>query len=123
MEFSDVEEDSKIDKSKYKNINCKKTFDWFFDNNYRVWSCQNNNLKEIYPYSKLPEISMYLCLHRKKHAELIPIVFNAVKKYHKEYLLFGKIEKRIISKVIYKIIPKYLTFRKVIDYIKRRINK
>lgn len=118
-----IEIASKIRKRKYENINCKKTLDWFFDNNYRVWSCNKNNLKEIYPSSKLPEISMYLCLHKKKHAELIPIVFNAVKKYRSEYLLFGKIEKRIIWKIVYKIIPKYFTLKKVTNYIKRKISK
>lgn len=115
-----VEIADKIPKKNYTNVDYSKTLKWLLDNGYRIWISQNNRLTEIYADFESSRVTMYLCLHKGKHLDLLPVVYKAVNEYRHSNLLFGVIEKRLVVKAIHKIIPPYITYKKVCDYIKRK---
>ncbi len=118
-----IEIANKIHGKNYINKDYTDTLKWLFDRGYRIWISKNNRLTEIGPYYKASKLAMYLCLHKEKHLGLDREVEKRAREYRAKNLLLGLFEKRIIIKAIHKIVPKYITFKKVSAYLKRYFGK
>lgn len=117
-----IEIANRIKSRNFKNEKYAETLAWLKDHGYRIWKCHNNAIEEIDArYDGDPQIDMYLCLHKEKHADLVPIFADAVKAFRSENLIFGLVEKRLVRKAIRKIIPPYITVPKLIAYAKRML--
>ena len=109
----------KIPQRSYTNPDYSATLEWLFKRGYRIWTVGNNTIKEIQPGFAHDGITMYLCLHENKHADLVTTVRDANETYRREHLFFGIIEKRLIEKAVRKIIPPYVTKDRVLQYLRR----
>lgn len=118
-----IEIADRIKSRNYKNKDYGQTLTWLFDRGYRIWTCENNRIKEIKPGFHNGKITMYLCLHKEKHAKLVSVIEKAASDYRKNALVFGIVEKRRIIKAIHKVIPAYITPRKILNYGKRFLKK
>lgn len=116
-----VEIADRIKSRDYANENFSKTIAWLAGMGYRLFECLNNSIKEIRPGYHNSDIAMYLCLHEEKHAHLVPVAQQAVEEYRRRNLLFGAVEKRLVRKAYNKIIPPYLTQKKLLAYAKRML--
>ena len=70
---------------KYRNLNYAKTLAWLHGFGYSVWKVTDEGtLIEAHEHQSHPHLAMYLCLHEKSHAKLIPEVLNWAKRVKRE---------------------------------------
>lgn len=96
---------------KYRNLNYAKTLAWLHGFGYRVWKVTDEGtLIEAHEHQSHPHLAMYLCLHDKNHAKLIPEVYHwakRVKREKRKYLFKSRMGKLFkYSRSVYSFLKK-----------------
>lgn len=98
--FVEIAGKIKDDTRNYSNQNYKPTIEWLKEKNYLVWQCHRGKLIAADDQTLPTAVSMYICLHKIKHADKIEFLLHEVEKYRQKHFWFG-FEKGRFLKVWY----------------------
>jgi FkbM family methyltransferase len=81
-----VELADRISGRAFRNPRFGATLEWLEGEGYRVWKAEEaaGRLVEISAIKSQPQIAMYICLHKEKHASLVPGMMRHAREFRAE---------------------------------------
>jgi glycosyltransferase involved in cell wall biosynthesis len=90
---------------------------------YQLFACKNGRVFMVTDTHGYTSETSYLCIKKELAMNYAQKLMGAAKKYRKENLFFGYFKNELVTNVIRTLVPPYLTKKKIIAYLHRRLRQ